>query len=267
MDMGRFVASQLGTPFDGSAELMPEAARQLMLEQHFTPAATMPGSAYGYFESDANGHRSLHHTGDGGDHSLLYLVPDAKLGFFLVYTAPRQGDTSTPREQIAQDLIDHYLGCREPFAQPEPPPDFASGADRYVGTYRVEPYDHATIEKLAALGQEITITNPGDGTLGAELGDGAPIRLVESGPNLFRDPDGAYVAFRADTTGRITAPSFSGAAVDDPGSAERIGWFETANANLIFILLGASLVLVRVVAEVAVRLSGRRTARPAATIA
>ena len=237
IDMARFVASQLGSPLDGSAPILPDASRINMLNQHFTPHPGMPGAAYGYFQSEANGHPSLHHTGDGGDHSLIYLVPDAKLGFYLVYTAPKNADSSTPREQIAHDLIDHYLGCAQPFRQPAAPTGFAQRADRYAGTYRINTYAHDTIEKLAALQQEITVTNPGDGSLSVVLGGGRPIRLVESSANLFRDPDGAYVAFHPDAAGRITALSFNGAAVDDPGSAHRLRWWETAQANLTFILL------------------------------
>jgi hypothetical protein len=234
----------------------------IMLSQHFTPHPDMPGAAYGYFQSEANGHPSLHHTGDGGDHSLIYLVPDAKLGFYLVYTAPKNADSSTPREQIAHDLIDHYLGCAQPFIQPAAPTGFAQGAGRYAGTYRINTYAHYTIEKLAALGQEITVTNPGDGSLSVVLGGGRPIRLVESSANLFRDPDGAYVAFHSDAAGRITALSFTGAAVDDPGSAHRLSWWETARANLIFILLVPILTLARVVTGLAVRWSRRRAEGP-----
>jgi hypothetical protein len=258
IDMARFLAGQLGSPLDGSAPILPEAVRVMMLEQHFTPKPGMPGAAYGYFESDANGHPSLHHTGDGGDHSLIYLVPGANLGFYLVYTAPRKGTPATPREQIAADLIDHYLGCAQPFRQPSAPAGFAQRGDRYAGTYRINAYAHDTIEKLAALGQEIKVANPGDGSLRVVLGAGPPIRLVETGPDLFRDPDGAYVAFHADGNRRVTGLSFSGAAVDDPGSAHRLRWWETAQVSLVLLLVVGVLLLGRATIGLAVRWSRRR---------
>ncbi len=261
-DMGHFIAGQLGSPLDGSAPILPETARLTMLEQHFTPNRGMPGAAYGYFESDANGQPSLHHTGDGGDHSLLYLVPGAKLGFYLVYTAPEHADPSIPRERIAHDVIDHYFGCSRPFTQPPALAGFAARADRYTGTYRIETYSHATIEKLSGLGQQITVSNPGDGSLSAVLGGSQPIRLVETGPNLFRDPDGAYVTFDSDPEGAIAALSFTGAAVDDPGSARRLHWWETANVNLSFITVTGILVLFRAVSGLAIGWTRRRAHEP-----
>lgn len=262
MDMARLIAGQLGSPLDGAAPVLPETARALMLDQHFTPYPGMPGAAYDYFQSDANGHPSLHHTGDGGDHSLIYLVPGANLGFYLVYTAPDNEDPSTPREQIARDLIDHYLGCAQPFKQRPARTEFAQRADRYVGTFRINTYSHDTVEKLAALGQEIVVTNPGDGSLSVVLGGGSPLRLVESSPNLFRDPDGAYVAFHSGIGGDITALSFTAAGVDDPGSAHRIRWWETAQANLLFCLLIAILLLIRAASGVATHVLRRRGEGP-----
>ncbi len=258
LDMGRFIASQLGSPLEPGTPLLPDASRLAMLQQHFTPAAGMPGAAYGYFEGEANGLRSLHHTGDGGDHSLLYLVPEANLGFYLVYTTPQRGATSAPRELIAQDLLDLYLPTDHRFTQPAPPRDFASRADRYAGTYRINTYARHTIEKLGALGQEITITNPGDGTLAADLGGGQPIRLVATSSTLFRDPDGAYIAFHADDHGDITGMSFTGAAVDDPGSAERLHWWETTNAALTCALVIAALATLRIGTGIVLGIRGRR---------
>ena len=258
LDMGRFIASQLGTPLTSGAPILPDRTRLEMLQQQFTPNPAMPGAVYGYFESEANGRRSLHHTGDGGHHSLIYLVPEDDLGFYLVYTEPRNADPSTPREEIAQDLIDLYLPPARPFRQPKPPPDFSMRAARFTGTFRMNQYSHHTIEKFAGLTQEISIADPGDGTLSASISGGAPIRLVESAPNLFRDPDGAYIAFHEDAAGAITGLSFSGAAVDDPGSADRLRWWETANVTLAFVVAVVALCLVRIVAGVVLRWRRRR---------
>ena len=258
-DMGRFIADQLGADPPGSKPVISSEGQATMHAQHFTPLPGMPGAAYGFLEGEANGHRTLHHSGDGGDHSLIELIPDAGLGFYLVYNTPSKADPSTLREQITRDLVDHYLPPPKKFQQPPPPADFAQRAQRYVGVYQIDQYAHATIEKLAALGQEIVVTNPGDGSLRADLG-GGPIRLVETQANVFRDPDGAYIGFHSDREGRIVALSFDGATVDDPGSAHRIQWWETSRTTLLVVAALALLLLARVTSGLVMRVVNWRRA-------
>ena len=87
-DMGRFLRALLGTVGENGAPLISLRVREALLSRHYTANPGMPGVAYGFFEGVANRHRTLHHTGDGGAHSLVWLMPDANAGLFVVYTTP-----------------------------------------------------------------------------------------------------------------------------------------------------------------------------------
>ncbi len=132
----------------------------------------MPDVAYGFFEGFANGHRTLHHSGDGGSHSLIWLMPDSNTGVFVVYTTPTAGDPAEPRAKAAATVAD-WLFSTKPFTLPPPPPDFVSRAARFVGIYRPNQIAVTTLEKLAALPAQIRVTDLGHGSLGLALGLGA----------------------------------------------------------------------------------------------
>ena len=241
-DMGRFLLALLGATGRDGTPLISSRIRESLLAQHYTANAGMPGVAYGFFEGVANGHRTLHHTGDGGDHSLVWLDPDANAGFFVVYTTPAAGNSAEPRELAARAVGD-WLFPAASFVRPPPPADFADRAARFAGIYRPTQLAVTTLEKLAALPAQIRVTARGDRTLGVALGLGAESELfVETSPLLFRSAGGAYVAFSQDRTGRITGLTGTGGTVDDPLSAARVRWIDDSRLHLG--VLGAALVVV-----------------------
>lgn len=62
-DMGKFIIALLVNSTAGA--ILKPADRELLFERHYSAHTSMPGLAYGFFEGSANGHRTLHHTGDG----------------------------------------------------------------------------------------------------------------------------------------------------------------------------------------------------------
>jgi hypothetical protein len=189
----------------------------------------MPGVGFGFFECYANEQRAVFHTGDHGDHCLLLMLPDHRLGFFLVYRGSDQ--QRQLRQRFTQQFFDRYFPAEVPFAVPAPKAEFAARARRYAGTYRMSQYSRSTIEKLAATRMQIHIGASGDGALSLGIGN-ERLKVVEVEPLLFRADDGTFIAFQEDPDGRITHASARGKLISDPLSLEKIPWYEDATLHL-----------------------------------
>ena len=237
-DMGRFIVAHLNGGSGNGGRILQEQAIAEMHRQHFSPHEGMPAVAYGFFESYANGQRALFHTGDGGAHSLLYLLPEQKMGFYIVFYGSDE-QAAVLRENLAQAFLDHYFPA-EKFQLPAPPKDFAAHAAQYAGTYRMSGYSHTTAEKLAALLQQVSVRDNGDGTLEASAGGDLRARLVEVAPALFRSDEGGYFAFQPVGDGRKQRLFVSGG-TSDPFTAERLAWWENGWLHLALILAGGLL--------------------------
>ena len=193
-DMGKFIIGLLGDS-PASTPFLTSAARSRLFERHFSAHPSMPGIAYGFFEGSANGYRTLHHTGDRGHHSLLWLVPESNVGLFFVYTTPSKCDSSLPRSQLAAkitDLLFPSLPAEPMFTQT----DSASRIQRVLGIYRPNQTARTTIEKLAAIPSQIRVSSQNEGSIGISLGlVASPERFVEAEPFFFMSAEGVLVAF------------------------------------------------------------------------
>ncbi len=245
-DMAQFLIAHLNGGSLGDKHMLGATTERLMQQEHFTPYPGMPGVAYGFFESFMNRQHVLFHTGDRGHHSLLFLLPDHRLGFYLVYSTSSDEQSAAFRELLAQKFMDHYYPTPTKFTLPQPPTGFQQRADRFVGIYRPNQYARSTLEKITVLPQQIQITNPGNGTLQLQLGmGGSNIKLVEVQPLLFRAEDGTYVAFYQDATDQITRLAFATVSISDPGGAERIAWYENGLLQLALVAGGLLIFLSR----------------------
>jgi hypothetical protein len=255
-DMGRFVAAQLRAP---------EGA---LLATHWRPAPAVPGVAYGFFEGEANGRRTRFHTGDAGDHSVVFLLPDEGVGLYLVYAG--RDEQASLRERFVRELVDAFFAAPAnvaPAAQPLPAPaELRAIARACAGTYRGAGYAVSTFEKVKALVYQVTVRDAGDGSLEVRPpGVGTPLRARPVAPYVFRAPDGGTLTFRR------RAPNRSGArapadgftltgSIWDPSSWDRVGPLEDGRVHLA--AFGAALLMLAARAVVWPALSlARRVAR------
>lgn len=259
-DMGKFILALLGGPTVDGTPLLDPAVRDRMFARHYSAHPSMPGIAYGFFEGEASGHRTLHHTGDGGHHSLIWIVPEAHLGLFVVYTTPSSGSTDEPRARVVSETSARLYPQR-PSTPLVPKSDAQARAARFVGIYRPNQLARTTIEKLAAIPAQITVSDPQDGTIHIALGMGAdPESFVEVEPLLFRSPGGAFVAFTMDAGGRAAGLTGTAGTVDDPLSAERVGILDDSRLHLAWIVAATLIVASRLavmLGSIAVRLYKR----------
>jgi CubicO group peptidase (beta-lactamase class C family) len=220
-DMGHFMIAHLEGGKFGDGRILSEESVREMHRQHFTQQPRMPGVAYGFFESYINGRRALFHTGGGGHESVLYLLPDEHVGFYLVYSGEMEKD-------FAQAFLDRYYPAARPFNLPNPPSDFAQRANRFTGLYRPNFIAMTSIEKLVSFIADTHVVSNGDGTLTLQLPPfgSKSLRMVEVEPLLFRADGGFYVTFSEDGKGNITR-MFTSGSIKDPTAYDRLRWYES----------------------------------------
>lgn len=242
-DMGRFLIAQLNGGALPGGRILREDTLEEMQRQHWTALPGMPGVAYGFFESFGHGSRALFHTGDSGHHSILYLIPEQKIGFFLVYAG--SDASSAIREKFVDAFLERYDPEPHPFALPAPPADFARRAHEYAGLYQGSQYSRSNLEKVKALLDQVEIVDLRDGTLGVHPPGGGPqVKLVEIGHDLFRSDEGGYLGFRRDGAGHIETLTVSGS-VWDPGTWRRIPRYRSGKLHLALLAFCFALIALR----------------------
>ncbi|MDX1546767.1 MAG: serine hydrolase domain-containing protein, partial [Rhodothermales bacterium] len=228
-DVARFMQVHLqGGRYQGSRLLAPETVRA-MHRQQFTHHERLPGMAYGFIEQHVNGHRALQHGGDAaGYRSLLFLLPEQKMGFFVAYNA----SSSALREELVARFMDRFFPVSAP---PSLTPEGATGAAPFAGAYLLHRYGRGSAEKLfAVFNESFYVGFDAEGYLVTQGGE----RWVEVAPGLFRAAeDAAYLAFRTDARGAPTHLFRSrdlGGTV--PAAYEKLAWYETQTfANEVYL--------------------------------
>ncbi len=242
-NMAHFIIAQLNGGKYGDAQILQAETIAEMQTRHFSPNSNAPFVGYGFFETFAGGKHAIFHTGDRGHHSLLYLIPEEKIGFYLVFSGT-DNNSAILREKFAEEFLNRYFPAEE-FELPNPPNDFQKRAENFVGTYRIGNYSRTMLTKIIGLPQQISISNNNDGSLTAELFGGAlKAKLVEAEPNLFRSDDKGYFTFQAGENGKANRLFITGG-ISDPMTAGRIAWYENAWLHLGLIIAAILLVVSR----------------------
>jgi CubicO group peptidase (beta-lactamase class C family) len=229
-DMAHFMIAHLQNGRYEGAHILEEDTAQEMHQRQFTHHPQLAGWAYGFYEHIENGQRAIAHGGDiTGFSSLLFLLPEQNLGFFVSLNASVStlSGSPDPREELVSRVLDRY------YPMPEEPVSRQPSADvqRFTGNYRMNRYARTTLEKalppMSILQWRVTAND--DGTLTLEcppMVAREPTRWAEVESLLFQNVDGdGYMAFREDEKGRITHMfmTFFGT----PMALEKVSWYET----------------------------------------
>lgn len=233
-DMGRFMLAHLNGGQLYGQRILQESSVEEMQRQHFAAHPHVPGVAYGFFESFANDRRALFHTG-GRDHfSLLYLLPEQKVGLYMVIAANE--DESNLNVRVLKAFLDHYYPVAEEGNSPKIFAEDEQALERFSGSYRLNMISHTTIERLAAMALDVHVKTAGRGALIVNIpGHGHAIKLRQVEPLLFRSESGGYVAFREDSERRITnmfMSGFFGDSLFDPDSLDHLRWYESGRLHV-----------------------------------
>lgn len=234
-DMARFMIAHLEGGRLGDARILNQRSVGEMHRQHFTAHPKLPGVCYGFWEYLANKQRAISHDGGWtGFYSLLFLLPEQHVGFFL---ATNSLDLQNPSQQdLGEEFIHKFLDRYYPSFGSSPPPQVPGGlreqgADRFTGDYcgRIPP--RHTFEKIITLFTQTHVRSGGDGALTVSAPFSDPNNWVHIEPLLFEKTDGRdYMAFRQDEKGQIRH-------IFTPEVAFRVPWYEAGEVQLGLIAL------------------------------
>jgi CubicO group peptidase (beta-lactamase class C family) len=170
--------------------LKPQTA-ELMHSRAWTNVPQLNGGAYGFYEMSRNGRRIIGHAGDTQwFHSLMALMLDDRVGFFVSYNSAGKGDTSDP-EEVWEHFLDRYFPYIPPPAQKVD--NSYADVQKVRGTYWSSRRPETDIAALAAALNQPQVTANSDGTISMEaLKDAAgnPKRFEEIAPMVFREVHG-----------------------------------------------------------------------------
>jgi len=222
-----------------------------MQQTQFTHDPRLPGMAFGFFESQLNGHRVLGHAGSTTFfHSDLNLVPDRVIGWFITFNSPG----GLPAIDVFnRAFADRYLPSaakaveRTTLQEPSDP-------QRVTGRYKPLLRSHTKWDGAMLLTAGDIVVRAGDDGGIVVTSFGADQILEEIEPLLYREVDGdAMRAFIADDDGMITHmfdSTFSAVAI------EKIRWFESVRFHRRLSIVVSVLALTALAPGAA----GRRTA-------
>jgi CubicO group peptidase (beta-lactamase class C family) len=224
-DMARFMIAhlQMGQLEDQSI-LSPDAARQ-MQEPLFRHAAALNPMSHGFIDMSMNRQWVIGHGGNTfWFHSMLALLPEHDVGFFVSYNTAGGGEAAV---RAYEAFMDRYYPAGD-VEELAPPEDAGEVLNRFAGTYRSNRRAHERFTKILALFGAIRVEVTEDGRLKTMRQEAT--HWLQTGPLTFREEDGLRIlTFREDDAGRVTH-MFMG---DLPIVAfEKIGFLETPAFHL-----------------------------------
>lgn len=217
MDVGRFMLAHLEGELDGR-RILSDSGLAMMHRRQFTQHAALAGIGFGFWERFQNGERALWHDGDAsGVASLLYLLPDRHIGYFMAFNS-RAGSRAR-RDILAALLEREFPRPASPAAVSAPDPDFTDVA----GTYVDSRHARRSMEKIASLASQVTVRVAS----GALVVDGR--RYLPAGGGVFRGEDGeGAVALRRN--GHAVADLYESRSIAKVW--ERVPWYGTPTVQL-----------------------------------
>ncbi len=194
-DMGHFLVAQLQNGRYGSARILSDSAAALMHRQYATMHPRLPGWTLGFQVNDLNGRYLIEHGGDvGGFSSLLTLLPEEGVGFFVVHHL----EGSNLRFDLRQAILYRYFPRLRAAEVPRPDSAAAPELRRLAGAYRASIYCH-TCRDGGPNVQDFRVTANGDGTISAW-----DQRWIQRSPLYFVSADGTkHLGFWEDRSGRV----------------------------------------------------------------
>lgn len=223
-DMAQFMIAHLQDRQYKGIRILQADTSQEMHRQHYTQDPRVSGIAYGFVETPINGQHIIGHA--GGRQVFFtgfWLLPEHNVGLFISYNG---SNGESARETFIQAFMDHYYPGA-PVSIPQPKPNFADRAKRFIGSYQNSRHNESTFEKLGDVVSEISIklTNNTLETGGYEW-------METDDPLVFIRQDGhEHLIFQEDEAGNITNFMFQNVPVH---YYFKKSWFDTAAFTLLW---------------------------------
>ncbi|MEX2179558.1 MAG: serine hydrolase domain-containing protein [Gemmatimonadaceae bacterium] len=231
-DMGRFLCAQLDLASS------PVSSLRAMHSTHWRAHAAVPGVALGWFETTLGGMHGLYHTGARHHFSVAWLVPEQRVGLFLVHSMRQGGRFQDLRTEVVRAFVErYYVGdtARAPMAAPQ----------SFSGVYRPALLSTTTVERAGYLFLDTPVRSTSSGITIHAPGALGNIAAFPIGGDAFEVREGAQAGLRLGFVGSAGHASrlAMGGTLLDPVVFTRLAWWQRGFVHAV--LLGAAcLVLV-----------------------
>jgi hypothetical protein len=234
-DMARFMTAQLQGGQHEGGRILSEASAQAMQRRQFSHDPHMPGLGYGFWERFQNGKRAILHDGGWqGFSSLMFLLPEEKLGIFIAANSLQNPPSAEFTNEFVRKFVDYFFPVDKAVGTTDVPIDAEAvearlnRARRAAGAYRSLriPPPH-TFEKVLVAALQTSVRANDDGTLSVAEPFGEASRWIEVEPFVYRQADGEErILFREDDGGEIRYLVPSGSVM------EKVPWHDDAAIQL-----------------------------------
>lgn len=223
-DMSRFLLAELGDSIDNK-RVVSDSILRMMHTRQFSLDSNLPGLTYGFAEDELMLARALSHAGGAsGYSSFVFVVPERRVGVFLVTNGGSSAFGGVALRAIEASLDPRVLNIAPGRSAVVP----GSAVDP-TGAYRLTRYAHHGVENLPGLfnGQLHVRRLAGDTISIVGLGD-ADGRYFAVTPNRWWSVNGRNVVAVRAANGEVThffgPVSYFG--THFPAAYERLAWYD-----------------------------------------
>jgi CubicO group peptidase (beta-lactamase class C family) len=194
-DMAKFMIALLEDGRLGGARLFGAEAAREMQRRQVTMHPSMPGFALGLYEDYVGLQRVLEHGGNmAGFSALMVLIPEARVGFFIV----NQRESSSLRDIVKSEILKKFFpSALERRTVPPLPSPASVRAEQFVGRYA--PLWSCFSCQPIRVPSVLPVTANADGTI--SFAGGRWIAVDEL--RFVRENGSGYIVFRRDASGAI----------------------------------------------------------------
>ncbi|MCB2310442.1 beta-lactamase family protein [Clostridium tagluense] len=259
-DMTKFMMAHLNHGTYDNTTILNKDTTEDMHKKHFPLDINIPGLCYGFEENNINGVRVLAHGGnDYGFNSLLYLIPDSNLGFFI----STNGDNGA---NIFGSIIPEFMNKYYPQSKVQSNMNnkvkfTKSNLKKLEGVYQASRYPRNEIGKLVKLAPllvpTLNIKSKSDALIVKYPGGQDLYKEIE--PLLFKNVErGDTIAFKANKQGNISYMFYPGS----PIAYGKIHWYENPMLHKIIFVLFSILFLGLFIAMLLINLRKKANKEP-----
>lgn len=246
-DMTKFMIAHLNNGAYENTRILNKDTVEDMHKKHFSFNENTLGVCYGFSEKYTNGTRIIYHRGDDyGFHSMLCLIPDSNIGFFISTNGEAGINMCV---SITDQFIAKYFSQSNTKVNINNKVNFVkSDLKKFEGSYQGTRYPRNEIGKLFLLmPSAINIKSTNDALVIKY--SGGEDKYMEIEPLLFKNvKTGDAIAFKADKQGNICYMLPEGSTTV---AFEKIYWYQNPALHRIifmsFTILFLLLLLVQVI--------------------